>query len=164
MRRFCSTLLPFLVIGLLIAGCDSGSTVPSDLGSNTSVGFTETANAVSEESGEYTLEIVANDPGFKELPLSVTLDQAQSTVTLGEDVVGLPADTAITFPTSTTEGGTLSLSFEIIDEPIDSTGFLEDAETLALSLSAADTAGVSISDEASSFTLTIEEDDDPLTM
>lgn len=164
MRRFCSILLPVLVVGLvLLAGCDSGSTVPDDIGDNTSVGFVETSATVVEgEDGTYDLEMVADDPGHEEVRFDLSIDR-QSTATLSEDVTGLTGDTTVAFPKSATSGGTLSLPLDIVDEPIDETGFLEDAETLSVTLSPADTLAPDIDEGAESFTLTIEEDDEPLT-
>lgn len=158
------SLVPLLLFSLVLAGCDSGGGVPSDLGDSTSVGFAESsATLVEGEDETYNLEIVANDPGFKEFRLNLSIDQAQSTATLGEDVTGLTGDTTLTFPQSTTSGGTLSLPLTIVDEPIDGTGFLEGTENLAFTLTPADTLAPGIDNEASSFTLTIEEDDEPLT-
>ncbi|MFO8098372.1 MAG: hypothetical protein R6T83_01980, partial [Salinibacter sp.] len=163
MRRFCNALLPVLVIGLVLAGCDSGGGgAPSDLGDNTSVELETSSDVVSETDGSYTVNLVAMDPGFKEFSLDVTVDESQSTATAEDDFRGLPADTTITFPESTTNDGRQLISFDIVDEPIDSTGFLEEDETLVLTLSAADTSDVSVG-ENDTFTLTVEEDDEPLT-
>lgn len=163
MRRFCSALLPLFVFGLVLAGCDSGGSVPDDLGSNTSVGFVETAATVVEgEDESFDLEIVADDPGNEEVRFNLSVDQ-QGTASLGEDLTGLTGDTTVTFPESATSGGTRSLSLDVVDEPIDSTGFLEDTETLSLTLSPADTLAPEIDEGAAGFTLTIEEDDEPLT-
>jgi hypothetical protein len=163
MRRFRTALLPVLVIGLVLAGCDSGGGgAPSDLGDNTAVELETTSDVVSETDGSYTVSLVAMDPGFKEFSLDVTVDPSQSTATAEEDFRGLPADTTITFPESTTNEGRRLISFDIVDEPIDSTGFLEEDETLVLTLSASDTSDVSVG-ENDTFTLTVEEDDEPLT-
>ena len=163
MRRLCSALFPLLVFGLVLAGCDSGGSVPDDLGSNTSVGFVETSATVVEgEDESFDLEIVADDPGNEEVRFTLSVDQ-QGTASLGEDVTGLTGDTTVAFPTSATSGGTVSLTLDVTDEPIDSTGFLEDTETLSFSLSPADTLSPAIDEGAASFTLTIEEDDEPLT-
>ncbi len=165
MRRFLSALLPVLVIGgLVLAGCDSGGGVPDDLGDSTSVGFVEsTAALVEGEDETYALEITADDPGFEEVRLNLSVNASQSTAALGDDVTGLTGDTTVAFPRSATSGGTVSIPLTIVDEPVDSTGFLEDTESLAFTLSPADTLAPEIDDGASSFTLTIEEDDVPLT-
>lgn len=162
MRRFLNALLPVLVIGLVLAGCDSGGGTPDNLGENTTVELETTSDVVSETDGSYTVNLVAMDPGFKEFSLDVSVDASQSTAVADEDFVGLPTDTTITFPESTTNEGRQLLSFDIVDEPIDSTGFLEEEETLVLTLTAADTSDVSVG-ENDTFTLTVEEDDEPLT-
>jgi len=155
-------LLPLLLLGLVLVGCDDDSVGANELGNNTTVGFAETSAAVDEAGGSFTAEIVANDPGFKRFTFNVTVDRTQSTATLEEDVRGLPADTTLAFEESATSGQTLPFSFEIVDEPVDSTGFLEDPEELVLTLTATDTSGTAVGSE-STFTLTIEEDDEPLT-
>jgi len=162
MQLLYRLLLPLLLLGLVLAGCDDSSVGADELGNNTTVGFAETSGTVAEASGSFSVDIVANDPGFKRFTFNVTVDQAQSTATLGEDVRGVPADTTLEFEESTTSGQTMPFSFEVVDEPVDSTGFLEDSETLVLSLTATDTSGTAVGGE-STFTLTIEEDDDPLT-
>jgi len=154
-------LLPLLVLGLAVVGCDDDSVGADELGDNTTVGFVETSASVDEAQGSVSADVVANDPGFKRFSVTLTVDQTQSTATLGEDVRGLPADTTLAFKESTTDGQTLPFSFDVVDEPIDSTGFLETPETLVLSLSATDTSGTAIGD-GSTFTVTINEDDDPL--
>jgi hypothetical protein len=154
--------LPLLVLGFVLVGCDDDSVGANQLGNNTTVGFAETSAAVDEASGSFTAEIVANDPGFKRFTFDVTVDQAQSTATLEEDVRGLPADTTLAFEEAATSGQTLPFSFEIVDEPVDSTGFLEDPEDLVLTLTATDTSGTAVGSE-STLTLTIEEDDESLT-
>ena len=78
-------------------GCDDDSVGANELGNNTTVGFAETSAAVNEADGSFTAEIVANDPGFKRFTFNVTVDQAQSTATLEEDVRGRPADTTLAF-------------------------------------------------------------------
>jgi len=140
-----------LAVAVLVAGCDSGSTVPGDIGDNTTASFTASSAQVGEGDGSFTVELQVNDPGFKELSVSVSVDEGQSTATLGGDVTG-PADTTLTFPESTTGGQTRSLSYGIIDD----SEFLEGDETLVLTLSAGN--GVS-GTETSTFTLTIEEND-----
>ena len=149
---------------VLFAGCDSGGGVPDDLGDSTSVGFVEsTAALVEGEDETYALEITADDPGFEEVRFNLSVNTSQSTAALGDDVTGLTGDTTVAFPRSATSGGTVSIPLTIVDEPVDSTGFLEDTESLAFTLSPADTLAPEIDDGASSFTLTIEEDDAPLT-
>ena len=166
MRRIYSALLLVLATGLVLTGCDSGGgSVPSNLGDSTCVGFVDaSATLVEGEDETYNLEIVANDPGFKEIRFDLSIDQGQSTAALGSDVTGLTGDTTVTFPTSTTNDGTVSLPLTIVDEPVDDSGFLENTETLAFTLSPADTLAPAIDDGAARFTLTIEEDDDPLTV
>lgn len=166
MTLLSRSLVPLLLFGIMLVGCDSGgSAVPSDLGDSTSVGFVESSATVVEGEDEtYNLEFVANDPGFEEVRFNLSIDQ-QSTATLGEDVTGLTGDTTVVFPSSATSNETISIPLGIVDEPVDSTGFLEGSETLAFTLSPADSlAPEEIDQGAMNFTLTIEEDDDPLTV
>jgi DNA/RNA endonuclease YhcR with UshA esterase domain len=108
--------------------------------------------------------MVATDPGFSEIRFDLSVDAAQSTAALGDDVTGLTGDTTITFPQSTTSGGTVTIPLTIVDESVDEVGFLEGAETIAFTLAPADTLAPQIDAGAASFTLTIEEDDAPLTV
>ncbi|MCS3859188.1 choice-of-anchor J domain-containing protein [Salinibacter ruber] len=157
-------LAPLLLFSLVLAGCDSGGGVPDDLGDSTSVGFVESAATLVEGEDEtYALEITVDDPGFEEARLNLSVNSSQSTAALGDDATGLTGDTTVAFPRSATSGGTVSIPLTIVDEPIDSTGFLEDTESLVFTLSPADTLAPEIDGGASSFTLTIEEDDEPLT-
>jgi hypothetical protein len=166
MRRILSALLFVLVPGLLLSGCDSGGgSVPSDLGDSTAVGFVESSATVVEgEDPSYVLEMVATDPGFKEIRFDLSVDAAQSTAALGEDLMGLAGDTTVTFPQSTTSGGTVTIPLTIVDETVDEVGFLEESETIVFTLAPADTLAPEIDAGAASFTLTVEEDDAPLTV
>ncbi len=166
MTRLSRSLAPLLLFGLLLVGCDSGGgSVPSDLGDSTSVGFVETAATLVEGEDEtYSLEITADDPGFEEVRFNLSVDAAQSTAALGEDLTGLTGDTTVTFPRSATSGGTVSIPLTVVDEPVDEVGFLEGSETIAFTLAPADTLAPEIDEGAASLTLTIEEDDAPLTV
>jgi hypothetical protein len=167
MTLFSRSLVPLLLFGLVLVGCDSGGgSVPGNLGDSTTVGFDKTSATVVEgEKETYDLTMVANDPGFEKVRFDLSVDAQQSTAELGEDITGLTGDTTVAFPQSAASGGTASIPLGIVDEPVDSTGFLENTETLSLTLSAADTlAPENIEQGQMNFTLTIEEDDDPLTV
>ena len=165
MRHLYSAILLALATGVFLSGCDSGGgSVPSDLGDSTSVGFVETSATLVEGSDEaYALEIVADDPGFEEVRFDLSVDEAQSTAALGEDLTGLTGDTTVVFPRSATSGGTVAIPLTVVDEPVDEVGFLEGSETIAFTLAPADTLAPEIDEGAASLTLTIEEDDAPLT-
>lgn len=152
MRRFCGTLLPFLVIGFALMGCDSGTGVPGDVGDETGVSFATANDVVVEDDGSYTVEIEATDPGHKQFSVDVNVDE-QSTATLGEDVSGVSEDTTLTFPESTTSGETRSLSLEIVDDRLQ-----EENKELVFSLTGVEGSGVSLG-EQSTFTLTIQNND-----
>ena len=127
MRHLYSAILLALATGVFLSGCDSGGgSVPSDLGDSTSVGFVETSATLVEGSDEaYALEIVADDPGFEEVRFDLSVDEAQSTAALGEDLTGLTGDTTVVFPRSATSGGTVAIPLTVVDEPVDEVGFLE---------------------------------------
>lgn len=152
MRRFCSTLLPFLVFGLVLAGCDSGSTVPDDLGDNTSVAFTESEAVVGEGDGTYTIDLEIADPGFKEVPVNVSFNSSQSTTTLIEGLLA-PDDTTIRFPANATSGNTLSFTPQVVDDNV-----IEDTQTAVFDLGIADSVQAVVGEPAQ-FTLTIEDND-----
>ena len=164
MRHLYSAIVLAFATGFFLSGCDSGGSVPSDLGDSTSVGFVETAATLVEGSDEtYALQITADDPGFEEVRFNLSVDVAQSTAALGEDLTGLTGDTTVTFPRSATSGGTVSIPLTVVDETVDEVGFLEESETIAFTLAPADTLAPEIDEGAASLTLTIEEDDAPLT-
>lgn len=150
MRRFCSALLPLLVLGLVLAGCDSGSTVPDDLGGSTSVSFTESQAPVGEADGSYSVELEISDPGFKEVPVGVSFNASQSSASRGEDVRA--PDTTIRFPESATSGGTISFGIEVVED-----GSIEEQETAIFDLTVPDSVQAEVGD--SQFTLTIEDND-----
>lgn len=154
MQRFVRCLLPVLMFGLMLVGCDSGGGVStSGLGDSTTVAFTETAGALGEAGGEQTLEMTVRDPGFDQIAFNLQVDRAQTDALLGEDVRGLPSDTVLTFPESATDGQTRSFSFEVVDDSV-----TDGDETVVMSLSAPDTSDLSIG-ERSTFTLSIQEND-----
>jgi len=104
MRRFCSALLPVLVIGLVLTGCDSGGGVPEDLGESTSIALSETSVTVGEGEGTYSVDLTISDPGFKEVPIDVSFNTSESSAMAGEDVL-VPTDTTLRFPESAASGG-----------------------------------------------------------
>jgi len=152
MRRSCSTLLvSLLAFGLVLVGCDSGGpTVPKNLGDSTSVSFTASSATVEGGKGLDTVQVEVSDPGFKAFGIDVTVDQAQSTAKLGDDIRGLPADTTLFFEESTTNGTRRTLTYEVTDN---FTAYGE--KDLVLSLSVADTVDVSIGQGV--FALTVQE-------
>ena len=154
MQRFLSVSLALALIAVIVAGCDSGSGIPSDLGENSTLAFVTTSDTAPEDTSSYSVDIVVNDPGFKELEVDVVLSEA-STVDPSE--VELPENTTLTFPESTTAGETRTFTFEVIDDDT----FLEGDETIVLELRNA--SGASPDEAMSTFTLTVTEDDVTLT-
>jgi len=154
MQRFLSVSLALALIAVIVAGCDSGSGIPSDLGENSTLAFVTTSDTAPEDTSSYSVDIVVNDPGFKELTVDVVLSEA-STVDPSE--VELPENTTLSFPESTTAGETRTFTFEVIDDDT----FLEGDETIVLELRNA--SGGSPDDAMSTFTLTVTEDDVTLT-
>lgn len=154
MKNLYRFVLPFFAFGLVLVGCDSGSGVStSGLGDSTTVAFTTPAAVIGEGGGVQALEIIANDPGFKQFAFSLQVDREQSTATTESDVRGLPVDTALRFPESTTDGQTQLFSFDVVDDSV-----TDGDEELVISLVAPDTSGVSIGGQPT-FTLSIEEND-----
>ncbi len=152
MQRFLSALLPVLVIGsLVLTGCDSGGGVPSDLGESTSVSLLETSATLGEGDAAYTVDLTISDPGFKEVPVDMSLNASQSTATPGEDLL-IPADTTLRFPESATSDGSVSLEIPVVDDEM-----IEQAETAAFNLSIPDSVDAKIG--TSQFSLTIENND-----
>ena len=152
MRRFLSALLPVLVIGgLVLAGCDSGGGVPDDLGESTSISLAETSATLGEGDGTYSVELTISDPGFKEVPVDMSLNGSQSTATPGEDL-SIPADTTLRFPESATSGGSISLDIPVVDDET-----IEQAETAVFDLSIPDSVDAELG--SSQFSLTIENND-----
>ncbi len=154
MQRFHLSLLVLLLTGLVLAGCDSGTGVPDDLGSNSQISFASSEATVSEGAGRYTIDIAAQDPGYKTLSVDVALSDQS---TLSTDEVGLPDSLTVTLPQSITSGGTVPFAIELVDD----NEYLEGDETLVFELRNA--SGASLG-ETTTFTLTIEENDIPATM
>ena len=152
MRHLSRALLPLLVIGLVLAGCDSGGGTPNDLGDNTSVVFTESEAAVGEDEGRYTVDLEITDPGFQEVPVNVSFNASQSTATLGEDLRS-PSDTTIQFPENATSGNARPFASRIVDD-----NSIEDTETAVFDLAIADSVDASVG-ELAQFTLAIEDND-----
>lgn len=152
MRRFCSALLPLLVFGLVLLGCDSGNTVPDELGNNTTVAFTESGAVVGEGSGVYGIELEISDPGFKDVPVNVSFNSSQSTTTLVDGLLA-PSDTTIRFTENATSGDTRLFAPQVVDDNL-----IEDTQTAVFDLSVADSVDAAVGDPAQ-FTLTIEDND-----
>ena len=153
MHCFRRTLLPLLVIGLVLAGCDSGSTVPADLGESTTVNLTEPNVTVIEGRGADTLSIEVTDPGYKAFGVDVSVNESQTTAVLGEDVLGLPSDTTIMFPKSATNGSVQTLTFDVTDDR-EALGDL----SLSVSISTADTSGATVGESGVSTVSILDND------
>ncbi|MCS4050029.1 hypothetical protein [Salinibacter ruber] len=144
-------LAPLLLFSLVLAGCDSGGGVPSDLGESTSISLAETSTTLGEGDGSYSLELTISDPGFKGVPVDMSLNGSQSTATPGEDLL-IPADTTLRFPESATSGGSISLDIPVVDDES-----IEQAETAVFDLSIPDSVDAELG--SSQFSLTIENND-----
>ena len=153
MHCFRRTLLPLLVIGLVLVGCDSGSTVPADLGENTTVNLTEPNVTVIEGRGADTLSIEVTDPGYKAFGVDVSVNESQTTAVLGEDVQGLPTDTTIMFPKTATSGSVQNLVFNVTDDR----EVLGDL-SLSVSISTADTSGATVGESGTSTVSIVDND------
>jgi len=151
MQRILSALLPVLVVGLVLTGCDSGGGVPSDLGDETSIALSETDATLSEGDAAYTVDLTISDPGFKEVPVDVSFNASQSTATRGEDL-RIPADTTVRFPESATSGGSVSFDIPIVDDQL-----VEQEETAVFTFSVPDSVQAEVG--SSQLTLTIQNDD-----
>lgn len=144
-------LAPLLLFSLVLVGCDSGGGVPSDLGESTSISLTETSATLGEGDGTYSVELTISDPGFKEVPVDMSLNGSQSTATPGEDL-SIPTDTTLRFPESATSGGSISLDIPVVDDET-----IEQAETAVFDLSIPDSVDAELG--SSQFSLTIENND-----
>jgi hypothetical protein len=157
MQRSHPFLFVLLLTGLVLAGCDSGSTVPDDIGSSTAVSFGTASATISEGDDPFTLDVVAADPGHKEFTAELVLtDQG----TLGPDEFDGPSTTTLNFEQSTTAGIARSFDIEVVDDDL----FLEGDETLVYELQNADGAALG---DVTTFTLTVEDNDtvdDPQTI
>jgi len=84
MTRLYRSLVPLLLFGILLVGCDSGgSSIPSDVGDSTSVALSETGATLDEGDATYTVDLTITDPGFKEVPVAIAFNASQSTTSLG---------------------------------------------------------------------------------
>ncbi|WP_022836739.1 choice-of-anchor J domain-containing protein [Salisaeta longa] len=144
-----------LFAGLVLTGCDSGTGVPDELGSNTTISFAQPQATVSEGAGAVTIEIGTNDPGYKPLSVEVAVSN-QSTLSASE--VQLPDSMTVRLPKSITSNGTVPFTFELVED----TEYLEGDETLVFELRNPN-AGAALG-ETSTFTLTVQENDIPATM
>lgn len=151
MRRFCSALLPVLVIGLIFIGCDSGGGVPSDVGASTSISLSETSATLGEGDGTYSAELTITDPGFKEVPVDVSFNSSQSTAMLGQDVM-VPSDTTLRFLESATSGESITFEVPIVDDQR-----IDPTKTAVFDLSVPDSVSAEIG--TSQLSLTIENND-----
>lgn len=146
MQSFYKPLL-FLLAMVVVVGCDSG-TVPADLGTSTSVTFTDNGAIVDEDAGTVEFEIRVTDPGFK--PFSVQLAQVQNE--FSGDEIDAPASMAIQFPESTTSGETRTFEIEIEDDNL----FNEGDETIVYELT--DNNNTALGD-TTTFVLQVREND-----
>ncbi len=154
MQRFFSIALALLLIAAAFAGCDNSPGIPSDLGENSTLAFETTSDTAPEDTSEYAVDIVVNDPGFKELTVDVVLAEAS---TIDPSEVELPENTTLTFPENTTSGERRTFTFEVVDDDT----FLEGDETIVLELR--NLSGASPDESMSTFTLTVTENDVTLT-
>ena len=154
MQRFHPFLLVLLLTGFVLTGCDSGTGVPDDLGNNSQISFASSEATVSEGQGSFSIDIQAQDPGYKTLSVEVALSDQS---TLSTDEVELPDSLTVTLPQSITSGGTVPFTIELVDDD----EYLEGDETLVFELRNA--SGASLG-ETTTFTLTVEENDIPATM
>jgi len=153
MTRLYRSLVPLLLFGILLVGCDSGgSSIPSDVGDSTSVALSETGATLEEGDATYTVDLTITDPGFKEVPVGIAFNASQSTTTRGEDVL-VPTDTTIRFPESATSGGTISFDIPIADDQM-----IEEDETAVFDFTVPDSVQAMLGGN-SQFTLTINDND-----
>ena len=140
-------ILVLLTAVALLAACDTGS-APSDLGTNTTVSFSDATRTVSEDEGTVSFSVTVSDPGYKEFSVQLV----RTSATLGADEFDAPETVTIDFPTSVTSGETFSYEIEVFDDDL----YLEDDETITYELQSPSNASLG---EASTFTLTVEDDD-----
>lgn len=142
----------FAAVALLV-GCDSGS-APDDLGTNTTVSFTETSLTASESDGSVTFSVTVSDPGYQEF----SAELVRTSTTLGPEEFSAPESISIDFPISVTTGEEFTYTIDLVDDDL----FLEGDETITYELQSPSNASLG---DAASFTLTVEEDDvvDPAT-
>ncbi|WP_259105020.1 hypothetical protein [Salinibacter ruber] len=140
---------------VLFAGCDSGGTPGAGtLGDSTSVAFDESEALVGEDAGTYTVSLSVADAGFKEVPVSVSFNTDQSSVTRGDDI-SASSDTTIRFPRSATSGDERSFGIEVLDDD----EFSEGTETAVFDLSIPDSVEAAVG-APSQFSLSIEDNDE----
>jgi len=125
--------------------------VPDDLGSTTAVDLAESDAVVGEGDGSYSVELTISDPGFKPVPIDMSLNASQSSATPGDDLL-IPSDTTLRFPESATSGGSISLDIPVIDDES-----IEQAEAAVFDLSIPDSVDAELG--SSQFSLTIENND-----
>lgn len=140
-------LFAFLLAVVFIAGCDSAS-IPSDVGSNTALGFEENSVTVSEDAGSVTLNIVVNDAGFKELAVDIVRTDGD----LSDDEYSLPSTVEI--PRTITSGESFPVTIDLVDDDV----YVEGDETAIFTLQNPQDASVG---DMGTFTLTVEENDIP---
>lgn len=134
----------FVAVALL-AACDSG-TVPDDVGSSTTLSFASSSVNVAEDDGDVTLEVVVNDPGFKD-PIEFTVTRSGGSADDAD--IMLPSENTFTFPQSVTGGETRTYTIDLVDDL-----FPEGSETLSFDL--AISSGDASLGENSSATVSIE--------
>ncbi|PEN14481.1 hypothetical protein CRI94_05500 [Longibacter salinarum] len=154
MLRFLSIPFALLLFAAVLAGCDSNSGIPSDVGDDSTIAFAKESDTAPEDTSTYSVDVVVNDPGYKELTVDVVLSQAS---TIDPSEIELPENTTLSFPKSTTGGESKTFTFEVVDDDT----FLEGDETIILELQNA--TGASTDEVLSTFTLTVTEDDVTLT-
>ena len=152
-------LLGALSLALLfgLAACDSGGADVESLGDSTTVSFDESEAVVAEGVGTYGVSLSIDDAGFKAVPATISYSASESSATRGEDL-DVPSDTTILFPEEAASGSTRPFPIAVIDDDV----FAEGAETAVFTVSVPDSVGGA--GDTNSFTLTIEENDETLTI
>jgi len=146
-----------LVLLLGLAACDSGGADVESLGDSTTVSFDESEAVVAEGVGTYEVSLSIDDAGFKAVPATISYSGSESSATRGEDI-DVPSDTTIRFPEEAASGSTRPFPIAVVDDDV----FAEGAETAVFTVSVPDSVGGA--GDTNSFTLTIEENDETLTI
>jgi hypothetical protein len=144
----------FLVATVTLIGCDSGSTVPDDLGTNSTLAFDTTQVSTAEDTTEgartVSLNVVAQDPGFKD-PFTVDVVALLDESSVEPKDVILPESNTLTLPRSTASGDTKSFTFEVRNDfsPEDRETIVFELQNLSGDASLANPTRVTVDVEAS---------------
>jgi uncharacterized protein YdeI (BOF family) len=149
-----SATLALLAGAFLLAGCDSGGSDDGrSLGENATFSFaTDDGGTVTEDGDDtYEMTVVVDDPGFQGLSVQVVFDEEASGVNFDE-ISGIDRTTTLTFPESTTDSTTRTLTFEVEDD--DEIG--EMGEDVVFTLQSPENGSIGAN---GSYTLTVNDDD-----